>query len=67
VMQHLRVKGGELMKKWMATSHSCCGKNFLNVVPVGGCTVVSRRWELLHPQQSRVAELMPHWCTAVVG
>ena len=67
VMHHLGVKGGESMKQWMLTSHSCCGNNFRNVVPVGGCTVVSQRWVLLHPQQSQVAELMPLRYTAMVG
>ena len=55
------------MKKWMLTSHFCCGKNFHNVVPVVGCIVVSRRWVPLHPQQIQVAEMMPHRYTAVVG
>jgi hypothetical protein len=67
MMHHLGVKGDKPMKKWMLPSHSCCGKNFHNVGPVVGCIVVSQQWVPLHPQQSQVAEMMPHQYTAVVG
>ena len=65
--RHLGVKGDKPMKKWMLTSHFCCGKNFHNAVPVVGCIVVSQRWVPLHLQQIQVAEMMPHRYTAVVG